>query len=62
MRLLILAAVVMFVLALICLAVPTVVAGAKWEVWLVAGLLSWALDTLLGGVTTLTVNRPAKEG
>lgn len=49
MRLLLLLAVVFFVIALVCFLVPTAVAGASGLAWLTGGLLTWALDALLGG-------------
>ncbi len=49
MRLLLFIAVVLLVLALICLLVPTAIAGQGWPTWTVAGLLFWAIDSLLGG-------------
>lgn len=49
-RFLLAAAVVLLILALVCLVGSTTIAGANWETWLVAALLSWALDELLGGI------------
>ena len=46
-RILLVAAIVLFVLALVCLIAPTTIAGADWPTWLVAALLSWMLDQLL---------------
>lgn len=57
MRLFLLAAVALFILAVICLAVPTTIAGAGWPLWTCSGLLSWALEALLGPVNTWTVTR-----
>jgi len=48
-RFLLVVAAILFVLALVCLVAPTTLAGASWQTWLVSGLLSWALDQLLGG-------------
>jgi hypothetical protein len=44
---LLIAIVVCFVLALVCLLVPTAIVGVNWPVWLISGLLGWALDHLL---------------
>lgn len=50
MRFFLIAAVVLFVLALICLIPPiSLVLGAGYALWTVAGLLALALDGLLGG-------------
>lgn len=57
MRLFLFAAVVLFILAVICLAVPTTIAGATWPTWLCSGLLAWALDALLGPSTAWTIGR-----
>ena len=46
-RILLVAAIVLLVLALVCLVAPTTIAGADWSTWLVAALLSWMLDQLL---------------
>ena len=48
MSLLKLAVIILLILALICLIVPTTIAGASWATWLVSALLAWALDTVLG--------------
>lgn len=48
-RVLLVIALALLVLALICLVAPTTIAGASWPTWLVAALISWLLDQLLGG-------------
>ena len=52
MRFFLLCAVALFVLAVICLAVPTTIAGAGWPLWACSGLLAWSLEVLLGPVST----------
>ena len=49
MRLLILLAVVFFAVALVCTLQPTVVLTIGWGGWLTMGLLTWAVDVLIGG-------------
>lgn len=48
MRLLLIAAVACFIIALITILAATTVAEANWEPWTVGGLLAWVLDALLG--------------
>ena len=50
MRILLVVAVVCFVLALICLGVPTPVLGLSGGFWIAAGLLAWLLDSFSGTV------------
>lgn len=47
MRLFGFAAIVLFVLGLICIAVPTSIAGGGWKLWDTAGLLATALELFL---------------
>lgn len=49
MRVLLIAAVVCFILALICTVAPTTVLTADGTTWTIAGLLAWSLDNLVGG-------------
>jgi hypothetical protein len=48
MRILLLIAVILFAVALVSAAVPTVVAGVSAIGWIAAGLLVWSIDVLLG--------------
>lgn len=56
MRILLVAALVCFILALLCLIIPTTIANANWPTWLMAGLIAWVLDALTGGYV-FTANR-----
>jgi hypothetical protein len=47
-RVFLIAALVLFVLGLICIAASTTIAGADWPVWLIGGLIAWVIDALLG--------------
>ena len=47
-RILLLAALVLFVLALICAITPTTIAGASYPTWAIAGFIAWVLDQLVG--------------
>ena len=58
-RILLVIALALLVLALICLVAPTTIAGASWPTWLVAALISWCLDQLLGGYRIGSPSPPA---
>lgn len=45
---LLIAIVVCFILALVCLLVPTTIVGVNWPGWLISALLGWAIDDLCG--------------
>ena len=45
MRLFGFASIVLFILGLICLAVPTTIASSGWQLWDTAGLLAAALSS-----------------
>ena len=49
MRILLVIAIVLAIVALICLVAPTTIAGAGWPTWLVASWLSFLLDAATGG-------------
>jgi hypothetical protein len=56
-RLLVLAALVMFIFALIAASRPSsgsTFLSTAWPVWLSAGFVAWAADQVLGGQTTKT--------
>lgn len=53
MTLLRLACIVLLILALICALVPTAIAEAGWEVWFIAGMLCWALDSVWPSVVVV---------
>ena len=48
-QLLLIVAIVLLVLALVCLLSPTTIAGANWAAWLVSALISWMLGELVSG-------------
>jgi hypothetical protein len=48
----------LLVLALVCLVAPTTIAGASWPTWLIAALISWVLDQMLGGFQIGTRQSP----
>jgi hypothetical protein len=48
MKIFLFIALVLFVLSLITLVVPTVILGASWATWMVAGFISVVVDKLLG--------------
>lgn len=54
MRVLMLIALILAVLALICAAVPRTILGADWSVWLCAAFVAFFLDLLIGGWAKLT--------
>lgn len=58
MRFLILLAVIFFAISFICVQVPTALIGVGALGWLVLGLLSWALDALVGGAIPISLRRP----
>lgn len=60
LRVIMLIAVVFLAIALVCFAVPVQVAGDGGSVWLAAGLLTWAIDVLIGGnaVVPIATRRP----
>lgn len=47
MKLFALAAIILFILGLICLVAPTTIAGANWQTWDTAGLLATVLEMFL---------------
>jgi membrane-bound ClpP family serine protease len=57
MRLFGFASIILFILGLICLAVPTTIAGASWPLWDTAGALAAALELFLGPVSGWAVTR-----
>ena len=48
-RILLVAALVLLVMSLVCLLVPTTIAGADWSVWLVSAFIAWVLDAAFFG-------------
>lgn len=59
MRLFGFASIILFILGLICLAVPTSIASAHWQLWDTAGGLAAVLELFLGPVSTWTfIQRP----
>lgn len=58
MRLLLILAVVFLAIALVCSLVPTALFTIGAQGWLIMGLLSWALDQLVGGELVTFTRRP----
>lgn len=57
MRLFGFASIVLFILGLICVAIPTHIAGASWPLWDTAGAVAATLELFLGPVSGWTVPR-----
>jgi hypothetical protein len=43
-RILLVIALALLIMSLVCLLVPTTIAGAGWSVWLVSAFIAWLLD------------------
>ena len=54
MRLFGFASIILFILGLICIAVPTQIAGSSWPLWDTAGGLAAVLELFLGPVSGWT--------
>lgn len=57
MRILMIVAIALLIVALICFAVPTSVATDGGFFWLTAGLIAWAVDVLVGGYAVVPTGR-----
>jgi hypothetical protein len=57
-RLLIVAALALAILAVICAAVPTTILGMGVSGWIAASLVAYFLDLLAGSSTTFVARRP----